>query len=170
MVILVMGVSGSGKSTVGLCLARRLGVPFIDADDFHEEASIQKMRGGIPLEDRDRTGWLSRIASRLAREERAVLACSALRERYRRVLRKAAPHGLRIVYLYGDLTLVRQRLIRRLNHFFDARLLESQFAELEEPTQALRISIEKPPDDIVQDVIRGLFHAEGSDHAVPEDK
>ncbi|MGE5829346.1 MAG: gluconokinase [Micromonosporaceae bacterium] len=134
--VLVMGVSGSGKSTVGRLLARRLGWPFLDADDLHPAANIARMTAGIPLADADREPWLRSIADWLARGhadgEPAILACSALKRRYRDQLRAAAP-GLRVVYLAAEPDVLRQRVAHRPGHFFPVRLFENQLRDLEVP-------------------------------------
>lgn len=133
---LVMGVSGCGKSTIGEILAKRLGWSFFDADDFHPEANIAKMRAGTPLTDEDRAPWLDRLALLLATETAAgrplVLACSALRQRYRdRLLRDL--QSVEVVYLRGSEELIGSRMQKRTDHFMPAALLRSQFEALEEP-------------------------------------
>lgn len=144
MMIVVMGVSGCGKSTVGRALAESLGWPFYDADDFHPPANILKMSSGIPLTDQDRQPWLERLRDLLAAEQRAgrplVLACSALKERYRSVLRSGAP-DVRFVYLKGSPQEVAVLLNRRTGHFMKPDLLDSQFAALEEPQDALNVPV-----------------------------
>ena len=131
--ILVMGVSGSGKSTIGKPLARRLGVPFIEADDFHSAASRDKMARGIALTDDDRAAWLDVLGAKLASHTQGVvLTCSALKRAYRDRLRAAAP-GLRFVFLAIDREAARQRVAGRGAHFFSPHLVDSQFATLEPP-------------------------------------
>jgi gluconokinase len=150
-----MGVSGSGKSTVGTRLARRLNAAFADGDDMHPQANLDKMRAGVALTDADREPWLRRcaawLAERRAAGEDAVLACSALKRAYRDVLRAAAP-DLRIVYLAGDRELLAARLSRRPGHFFNPRLLDSQLADAQPPGEderAVVIAITLRPDEIV---------------------
>ncbi len=144
MMIVVMGVSGCGKSTVGQALARELGWPFFDADDFHPPANIQKMSSGIPLDDADRQPWLERLRDLLADEHRAgrsaVLACSALKERYRMVLRAGAP-DVRFVHLEGTAEEIQLLMSRRSGHFMKPGMLASQFAALEPPREALSIPV-----------------------------
>lgn len=138
-----MGVSGSGKSTVGEALASALGWRFLDADEFHPPANVAKMRAGTPLTDEDREPWLARIAGELrailARGESAVLACSALREVYRD--RIASAGDVRFVYLAGEQATIAARLASRQHRYMPPTLLASQFATLEEPADALRIDI-----------------------------
>lgn len=140
-----MGVSGSGKSLVGARLAAMIGAPFLDADDFHSPANKAKMAGGRPLTDEDRAGWLDALAAALAQRSAAVLACSALKRRYRDRLRAAAP-GLQIIHLHGDFALIRERFAARQAHFFGGEaMLLSQFADLEPPADdegAARVSVE----------------------------
>lgn len=139
LALVVMGVSGSGKSSVGRALAAASGYDFIDADDLHPAANVAKMRGGTPLTDEDRWPWLAAVAG--AMEERLVaghgivVACSALRRIYRDRLRSAGPN-VRFVHLQGSAELIGARLARRGGHFFDPSLLASQFATLEVPDPA----------------------------------
>jgi len=152
MVILLMGVSGSGKTTVGQLLAGRLGWTFYDGDDFHPPANVEKMRQGIPLTDDDRDSWLTAleqlIETTLHQRRSAVLACSALKQRYRHRLRHDSEE-VHFVYLKGDYDLIRQRLDTRQGHFMPANLLRSQFATLEEPQDVLAIDVGQSPEAIV---------------------
>lgn len=136
VIAVVMGVAGSGKSTIGRALAAELGADFLEGDKFHPAANIAKMSHGEPLTDDDRWPWLDRLAEELARAKRegrsAVLASSALKRSYRDRLRRGAP-DLRLVYLKGDKAVIGERLRARKNHFMPAGLLDSQFAALEEP-------------------------------------
>jgi len=157
--ILIMGVSGSGKSTVGRELAERLGRPFLDADDLHSPANKAKMAAGIPLTDADRAPWLRHIADWLAERRAAgepgVLACSALKRAYRDELRVGDP-DLRIAFLTGDSDLLAQRITARHGHFFPARLLQAQLADLEVPgpdEHAITVSIGQPPTKIVDSIV-----------------
>jgi len=133
---LVMGVCGSGKSEIGARLAARLGCRFIEGDDFHPQANLDKMRAGIPLNDDDRQDWLASLAGELARAVAegagAVLACSALKRRYRDLLRQGAP-ALRLVYLRAEPAQVIARMQAREGHFMPVGLVDSQFADLEPP-------------------------------------
>jgi len=145
--ILVMGVSGCGKSTVGKALATALGSIFLDADDFHPPESVAKMAAGIPLTDEDREPWLRGIAAKLlvlrTNGSPFVLACSALKERYREALRQSAP-DLVVVWLDGTPELIRERMLSRKDHFMPPALLESQLAALEAPADAIWLDIREP--------------------------
>jgi gluconokinase len=159
MIVVVMGVSGSGKSTIGRLLARRLGWTYFDADDFHPPANIAKMRAGQPLEDADRAGWLRAMGGRLAAcaasGQAAVLGCSALKRAYRDQLR-AAGGDVRFVYLRGSYELIAERLAQRTAHFMPPGLLASQFEALEEPAEALTVDSACPPEEIVDQVLAAL--------------
>ena len=130
--VVVMGVTGSGKSAVGTVLAERMGVPFADADDFHSPANVAKMRAGVPLDDNDRLPWLRAIGEWLAAHEEsgAVVTCSALKRAYRDILREAAP-GVTFLHLDGDIETVRRRVADRPGHFMPESLVQSQFDALE---------------------------------------
>jgi gluconokinase len=152
--ILVMGVSGSGKTTVGTLLAAALGTQFLDADSLHSDANRQKMAAGIPLNDVDRAPWLIAVGAALAKGN-VVVACSALRRRYRDQLRSAAP-DLPLVYLQGDRALLAQHLAGRHHEFMPPELLESQLATLEPPDDdehAIVATIDRSPADIVARVV-----------------
>jgi gluconokinase len=154
MVVVLMGVAGSGKTTVGRMLAAATGATFYDADDFHPEANVEKMRRGVPLTDDDRGPWLEAlralVASCLERGERAVLACSALKEEYRERLR--VDGRVRFVYLKGDYELIEARLRGRSGHFMKPQMLESQFDALEEPSHALEVDVAATPEEIVETI------------------
>ncbi|MBP2703420.1 gluconokinase [Microbispora sp. RL4-1S] len=156
-VLAVMGVTGSGKSTVGVALARRLGVPFADADDFHSAANIAKMSAGVPLDDEDRVPWLRAIGAWLAAHSAGggVATCSALRRRYRDVLREAAP-GVTFVHLAGDPALVRPRVAGRAGHFMPVSLVDSQFETLEplQPDErGIVLDLGRPVERLVDDYL-----------------
>ncbi|MBC6989414.1 gluconokinase [Hymenobacter sp. BT491] len=157
-VYIVMGVSGSGKTTVGRLLAGQLALPFYDADDFHSAANVAKMRAGTPLTDADRQGWLADLAAGITSWERAggaVLACSALKESYRRTLQAGAQNPLRWVFLEGSAELLRARLQARQGHYMGAALLDSQLATLEPPAYALRLPLEgQMPETLVAQIVR----------------
>jgi gluconokinase len=161
MVIVLMGVSGSGKTTVGTRLADTLGWTFADGDDFHPEDNVEKMRRGEPLTDADRWPWLRAlrdfIGERLAADAPAVVACSALKAAYRTVLLDDNP-GAELVYLRGSSALIRRRMEARPDHFFDVEMLDSQFEALEAPApdEALIVDIDAPPDEIVDTIRRRL--------------
>jgi gluconokinase len=158
MILLVMGVTGSGKTTVGKLLAQRLGWLFLDADDFHPAENIAKMKREIPLRDEDREPWLDAIHAELlkcaAKNQDAVLACSALKQSYRE--RLGAGVELRICYLKGTSQEIAVRLQNRTGHFAGEGILAGQFADLEEPRDALVLRVSEPPEEIVGDVLRKL--------------
>jgi carbohydrate kinase (thermoresistant glucokinase family) len=155
VIVLVMGVAGAGKSTLGADLARRLGWPFIDADDHHPPRNVAKMASGIPLEDEDRWPWLDQLNTMLAGEKNVVLACSALKESYRRRL-LAGVGPSRIVYLQGSFELIAARLATRRHRYMPASLLESQFAALEPPAGAIAIDIAAEPGRCVDAIVQAL--------------
>jgi len=158
VVVLLMGVSGSGKSTVGEKLAAELTWEFRDADDFHPPANVAKMSAGQPLDDADRAPWLAairaHIATRLARGENAVVTCSALRQAYRDA---AIPDTRRVllVHLSGDYPLILERMQQR-QHFMKPAMLQSQFETLEPPADALTLDISRPPEELVAAIRRAL--------------
>lgn len=160
MIIVLMGVSGSGKTTVGKALARQLGWTFVDADDFHPAANVAKMHRGEPLTDEDRKPWLAAIHRRLLEAaqggENVVLACSALKHAYRDYLQHEEPERIYFVYLQGSEELIRQRLAGRKGHFMNPNLLHSQFEMLEPPENAVVVDIAPPPDEIAANIRRKL--------------
>jgi ACS family tartrate transporter-like MFS transporter len=164
MIVLVMGVTGSGKSTVGSILAQRLGWPFLEADDFHSPANKEKMRRGIHLADADRLPWLEAIHAELQRHAAAgnnvLVACSALNEEYRRVL--TANLDVKLVYLKGPKPLIAERLRHRSGHFAGEAILDDQFAVLEEPREAIVVDILPTPAHIVDEVLQELGLASAS--------
>jgi gluconokinase len=159
MITIVMGVSGSGKSTIGEGLAARLGQPFVDADPLHPQANRDKMARGIPLDDADRQPWLEAIVAEMDRHRAAgesmVLACSSLKKRYRDFLRGTSG-DVRFVYLHASREVLAERLGHRSGHFFDPALLDSQLATLEEPSrdEALWVDVSLPPAEAIEQVIR----------------
>ncbi len=157
-VLVVMGVSSSGKSTVGNLLAQRLGWRFADADAYHPAANVQKMGAGIPLTDADRAPWLATlrrlIAVALSERQPLVLACSALKEAYRDQLRVDARVGF--IYLHGDEATLAARAAARRDHFMPPGLLQSQFATLEEPHDALWVGVDQSPEAIVESIVDAL--------------
>lgn len=155
--IIVMGVAGCGKTTVGVLLAKHLGWNFYDADGFHPAENVAKMRDGTPLDDSDRAPWLAAlhelISTSLKTSCPAVLACSALKERYRQQLLEGN-EGVQIVYLKGSYGLIWSRLTRRKDHYMKPNMLKSQFEALEEPREALTIDISKPVEDAVKEILK----------------
>ncbi len=160
--VIVMGVSGSGKTTIGEALAHKLGFSFEDGDSYHPAPNVAKMHSGIPLTDEDRRPWLHAIAQAIDRKAEAdtpfVIACSALKRAYREIL----VHGredVRIVYLKGSRDLIAGRLALRTDHFMPAALLDSQFATIEEPLpeeRVITVDIDASVDDIVAQIVRQL--------------
>jgi gluconokinase len=157
--VILMGVAGSGKTAVGLQVARQLDWIFLDADDFHPPANIEKMKHGIPLNDQDRAPWLQRLHDEIqnqnAEGRSVILACSALKESYRKVLHDEI-FPPRFVYLDVDPETIRDRLQHRSEHFFPRELMESQFAALEKPKDAITVDARKPLADVVSQVIDAL--------------
>jgi gluconokinase len=157
MVVIIFGVSGAGKTTIGKLLARKLGWAFYEGDDFHPPVNVEKMRNGIPLTDKDRQPWLAKlrklVEKALAAGQNAVLACSALKKKYRDGLRAGAQ--VRFVFLHGDRAQIAKQLRQRRGHFIDPALLDSQFADLEEPApeeHAIVIELGRNPDVLVGEI------------------
>jgi gluconokinase len=155
-ILVVMGVSGSGKTTIGAMLAGRLGWTYAEADDFHPPANVEKMHNGIPLDDEDRKPWLEAIAEWMKDQDGpGVVTSSALKRKYRDILRGGRP-DLRLVYLDGSRELIGARMAARHGHFFPKQLLDTQFADLEPPDpeeNQLIVSIDAPPERVVQEII-----------------
>ncbi|MCL7931533.1 gluconokinase [Halomonas llamarensis] len=165
--VVVMGVSGCGKSLIGAKLARYLGVPFYDADDFHSDSNVDKMAKGIPLNDEDRADWLADLAKLLSSETALVLGCSALKYRYRERLRRDEPNVV-FIYLSGDFTMIRERLAGRENHYFKGDdMLKSQFAQLEPPSEAEAaiVSIDQSPATILEHCLHALNQSSVCSHS-----
>lgn len=159
MVYIVFGVSGSGKTTVGKLLAQALKLPFYDADDFHSAKNISRMKEGTPLSDEDRENWLKTLADHIAQWQAkggAVLACSALKEKYRQMLVSKSHERVQWVFLKGPRSLVKTRLANRQHHFMNAGLLDSQFETLEEPEYGISIKVDGSPGEIVEEILSKL--------------
>ncbi|MFZ4289714.1 gluconokinase [Variovorax sp. HJSM1_2] len=164
-ILVVMGVSGCGKSTVGAALAQALDLPYLEGDDFHSAENVARMAAGTPLTDADRQGWLGILAQRLAlaaqQNQGLVLSCSALKQRYRDMLRQGAPN-LGLVYLHGDRAVLMQRMSSRGKHYMPSSLLDSQLQTLEPPGPeegALAFSVERPVAEIVSVVLAAVAAA-----------
>jgi gluconokinase len=162
VVVVLMGVSGTGKTEVGTRLAQALGGTFVEGDDYHPRANVEKMRSGVPLDDADRQPWLETLAREIGgwldAGRTVVLACSALKQRYRDILKAGRP-GVRFVHLKGDADLIRARFQGRRGHYMPASLLDSQLAALEKPADAITVGIEAPPDAIVAAIRKALAAA-----------
>jgi gluconokinase len=160
MIVVLMGVSGSGKTTIGKVLAERLGWTFVEGDDFHPPANVEKMRAGAPLTDADRAPWLAALRERIdaaaARGENVVLACSALKHAYQDYLEQHEPELVEYVHLHGSEELIRRRLAARTGHFMNPGLLHSQFETLEPPEHALRVDVSGTPEETADEIRRKL--------------
>lgn len=155
VIVIVMGVSGAGKTTIGRLLAEKLGCPFLDADDLHSPESVAKMAAGTPLTDDDRWPWLAHLNAQLRPHRTAVLACSALKQSYRDRLVEGLANW-RIVHLRGSLELIRERLDTRRHRYMPASLLESQFAALEAPANAITVEVAAPVARCVEAIVANL--------------
>jgi carbohydrate kinase (thermoresistant glucokinase family) len=158
-VIFVMGVSGSGKTTIGQMLAQALHLPFYDGDDYHPAENVSKMREGIPLNDEDRYEWLVRLnilAKELLDKDGGIIACSALKESYRKILMEGISYQVKWIFLDGDMDIIKSRMEARREHYMPVTLLQSQFDALEIPEYAIRISIDASPDEIIKQITNEL--------------
>ena len=158
-IVYIMGVSGSGKTTIGQRLSAATGIPFFDADDFHPPPNKEKMKAGQPLNDDDRKEWLIRInelAKNQSQQKGAIIACSALKEKYRKVLSERIGSPVHWVLLQGDFRLIQKRMESRKDHFMPPTLLQSQFDTLEAPANAIIIDIKDDPEEIVADILRQI--------------
>ncbi|GFE68014.1 gluconokinase [Chroococcus sp. FPU101] len=155
MICILMGVSGSGKSTIGQLLSQKLGWPFYDGDDFHPRENIAKMRQGIPLTDEDRRSWLSTLRSLIEQNQNAIIACSSLKESYRDYL-EGERTDIVWIYLKGSYEEILERMQHRQGHFMQPQMLRSQFATLEEPKNALVIDISLLPEEIIDRIVNLL--------------
>ncbi|UOY06918.1 gluconokinase [Muricauda sp. SCSIO 64092] len=154
----IMGVSGTGKTTIGKLLAEAVGIPFFDGDDFHPRANLEKMESGQPLNDEDRHGWLVSLNQLLKsrKESGAVVACSALKKSYRAILNDGLMGQLKFIFLEGSFEEVKTRMVQRKGHFMPLELLQSQFETLEEPENAIKVSIRDTPSQIIQKLLDQL--------------
>jgi gluconokinase len=159
LIIILMGVSGAGKTAVGKRLAERQSWPFVDGDDLHPAENVRKMAAGVPLTDQDRLPWLSRVREVIADHAEtgssAIIACSALKRSYRRLLLEGQPDA-KLVYLRGEAELLRHRLTERQGHFFDPDLLSSQLETLEEPANAIVVDIDADLETVTDRVATAL--------------
>lgn len=159
MFYVIMGVSGTGKSTIGQILSDRTGWKFYDADDFHSPANLERLSRGVALTDRDRQPWLQKlrqlITRTLAEEKTAILACSALKAQYRQILQEDSCQVV-FIYLRGDYDCIQQRVSHRQGHFMNSDLLRSQFDTLEEPEKALIVDVTQTPEQIVDEILRQI--------------
>lgn len=156
--LVIMGVAGCGKSTVGAALSEQLDIPYRDGDDLHSTEAVEKMRAGIPLTDDDRWPWLDRIADALESDAPLIIGCSALRRVYRDRIRAGAGGEVTFVHLAGERDLIASRMAARSGHYMPLSLLDSQFATLERPgpDEAIEVTIDQPMASIVGEVLSNL--------------
>jgi gluconokinase len=156
--LVIMGVSGCGKSSVGAGLADRLGIPYRDGDDLHPAANVDKMRAGVPLTDADRWPWLDRVAEVLRDDAPVIVGCSALRRVYRDRIREGAGGPVQFIHLAGDRAVIAARMAARTGHYMPTTLLDSQFATLEPPgvDEALTVEIDQPLPAILTTILKQL--------------
>jgi gluconokinase len=161
-IIFIMGVSGSGKTTIGKLLSEKTGLPFFDGDDFHSQANKEKMQAGKPLNDDDRSNWLQKISQLAVKQQQAgaIIACSALKEKYRAVLSEGI-HKPQWIFLEGNYETIYSRMQNRKAHYMPASLLQTQFDSLEKPANSFLVDIQKKPDDIVGLICRQLNYNAG---------
>jgi gluconokinase len=161
MIFIIMGVSGSGKSTIGEAVSSKLGWKYYEGDNFHPAANIEKMKNGIPLNDDDRMPWLNSIRKvieeAISRHESIIISCSALKEKYRAILK--VDDGVGLIYLKGSYDLIKKRMEERTDHFFKPEMLKSQFDALEEPADAVQIDISNSPGMIIKEVLKKITDA-----------
>jgi len=158
MIVQVIGVSGCGKSTIARNLSKALGIPYYDADDYHPKENVEKMKKGQALDDSDRASWLATLSSRLQewdKNEGAILACSALKEKYREVLSEGL-NDCHWVFLSGDYDLIYKRMTKRQGHYMSEQMLKSQFDALEIPSYGIHIDINESPEEIINKIKSSL--------------
>ena len=154
-IFIVMGVSGTGKTTIGKLIAEKLDIPFFDGDDFHPKENIEKMASGEPLNDQDRQGWLAEL-NRLAIQHRKnglVIACSALKEKYRTLLRNSIEENTEFIFLDASFEQIKKRMEKRKGHFMPPALLQSQFDTLEPPRKAIQVDVSQEPKKILEQIL-----------------
>jgi 6-phosphogluconate dehydrogenase len=159
MVYILSGVSGVGKTTIGLLLSARLDLPFYDADDFHPEENVEMMAAGMPLQDKDRHSWLQTLAKNIINWNKAggaVLACSALKESYRRQLQSIPKEELQWIFLHSEYEVILERVSGRSGHYFKSSLLQSQYETLERPEYGLHINVNKPEENIIEEIMQNI--------------
>lgn len=155
-----MGVSGCGKTTTGKILSKNIDKPFYDADDFHPQRNVEKMKSGQPLNDEDRYPWLTILSEHISKWNKkngAILACSALKKSYREILKPHPQSDIIFIYLKGSKEIISERLNKRSGHYMPPDLLDSQFADLEEPEKAITVSIDQSPAEVVDEIMKKLF-------------
>ncbi|MGF1485865.1 MAG: gluconokinase [Prochloraceae cyanobacterium] len=155
MIYILMGVAGSGKTTIGKLLSKQLGYSFHDGDDFHPPENIEKMSRGIPLEDGDRLPWLLSLKKLIDSNDNIIIACSALKKSYREILQKGNQRVIWI-YLKGEYSEILSRIENRQDHFMEKEMLRSQFEILEEPQNAIAVSIAEDPETIVEKILKAI--------------
>lgn len=158
MIIILMGVTGCGKSSAGKLLSKKIGLPFLDGDDYHPPENILKMKSGKPLNDHDRIPWLNNLIQQISKAgpNGCILACSALRQSYRDIFKNSLHEEVVFIYLKGSYDLISKRIAERMGHYMPADLLNSQFQDLEEPVDAITIDIDKSLNEITDEIIQQL--------------
>lgn len=161
MIVILMGVTGTGKTTAGHLLVAKTGWEFAEGDEFHSPANLAKLQAGTPLTDEDRAPWLASLHAQIvewdSRGANALLTCSALKQQYRNILAGDLPPGhVRFVVLEAPKGVIQERLERRKGHFMNPKLLDSQLATLEDPKDALHVEVDRSPEEVVGDILHGL--------------
>jgi 6-phosphogluconate dehydrogenase len=161
IIIVLMGVSGCGKTTIGKILSKEKNIPFFDADDYHPKENIKMMKEGKPLNDKNRLPWLVKINNLIKKNSQVsscVIACSSLKKKYRSIIKKKITIPIHFIYLRGTKKIIYERLKKRKNHFINNNLLKSQFNTLEEPSNSLTININKHPKEIISIIKEKIFY------------